>query len=93
MEALEGDFDAAMESCPFGSQPSRRQIATTFQPSPFLTVLHHAIGRLTRNLTDEVRLARGWLGDRWAEWTERTGWLGEAAFDLSDIRATDWRVL
>jgi hypothetical protein len=35
---------------------------------------------------------RGWLGEQWSSWHERRGWLGGAAFDISDVLATDWRI-
>ena len=36
--------------------------------------------------------ARSWLGGQWASWGVNHGWLGGAAFDISDVLATDWRI-
>lgn len=43
--------------------------------------------------TDTYRCeTRGWLGEQWANWHERRGWLGGAGFDIDDVLATDWRI-
>ncbi len=34
---------------------------------------------------------RGWLGEQWSNWSPSKGWLGNVAFDLVDLFATDWR--
>lgn len=43
---------------------------------------------------DEYRcVARSWLGEEWSIWREHRGWLGGGGFDVSDVLATDWRII
>ena len=37
--------------------------------------------------------ARSWLGKQWSTWREQRGWLGGGGFDVSDVLATDWRII
>jgi len=36
---------------------------------------------------------RSWLGRSWSDWREHIGWLGGPSFDISDVLATDWRIV
>lgn len=44
---------------------------------------------LTRYRCEE----RSWLGEQWSSWREQRGWLGGSSFDISDVLATDWRII
>ena len=37
--------------------------------------------------------ARSWLGEQWSTWRDQRGWLGGGGFDVSDVLATDWRII
>lgn len=36
---------------------------------------------------------RAWLGEQWSRWREQRGWLGGGGVDISDVLATDWRIV
>jgi hypothetical protein len=37
--------------------------------------------------------ARSWLGEQWDSWREHRSLLGGGGFDVSDVLATDWRII
>lgn len=54
-----------------------------------------------RSSTFQIRLrheaeqceTRSWLGAQWSTWSAHRGWLGGGGFDVSDVLATDWRIV